>query len=64
LKQNREAELAQVNSAVQNAVARSLERETERLDKLFPELLSNVDKATSFLNNVDKVIHYIAILFW
>ena len=45
-----------MNSAVQNAVARSLERETERLDKLFPELLSNVDKATSFLNNVDKVI--------
>eukprot|EP01036_Dinobryon_divergens_P024047 gene24047-32461_t len=56
LKQNREAELAQVNSAVQYAVARSLEKETERLDKLFPELLSNVEKATSFLNNVDKDI--------
>ena len=55
--QNRQLQTAQVEAAVKNAVARNLEREVERQDKMFPELLNNVKKATMFLDNVDKDIN-------
>lgn len=57
LKQSKELQNAQTDNAVKNAIARTMEREVERQEKLFPELLNNVKKATSFLDNVDKDIN-------
>ena len=46
----------QTEAAMKQNIQKSLERANEKQDRLFPVLLSNLDKATSFLDIIEKDI--------
>ncbi len=56
LQEQREIQNLQTDILMKNNIRKSLESSKEKQEKLFPELLSNVSKAQSFLDSVDKDI--------
>jgi len=46
----------QTEAIMKQNIQKSLERQNEKQERLFPVLLSNLDKATSFLDTIEKDI--------
>ncbi len=47
----------QTEAIMKQNIQKSLERKNEKEERLFPKLMSNLDKATSFLDIIDKDIN-------
>lgn len=47
----------QTEAIMKQNIQKSLERQSEKQERLFPILLSNLDKATSFLDTIEKDIN-------
>jgi len=57
LKDQQRQRNVQTELIMKQNIQKSIERESEKQEKLFPVLLSNVDKATSFLDTIDRDIN-------
>jgi hypothetical protein len=57
LKEQEKQRAHQTELIMQQNIQKSLERKNEKQERMFPVLMSNLDKATSFLDIIDKDIN-------
>lgn len=57
LKEQQRQRTAQTEAVMKQNIQKSLERQNEKQERLFPVLLSNLDKATNFLEIIEKDIN-------
>lgn len=57
LKEQQRQRTIQTEAIMKQNIQKSLERQNEKQERLFPVLLSNLDKATSFLEIIEKDIN-------
>jgi hypothetical protein len=57
LKEQQKQRTVQTEQIMQQNIQKSIDRENEKQERIFPVLLSNLDKATNFLDTIEKEIN-------